>query len=296
MKTTPVAAAFAAGRTVQASSLYRLAFTFLFTFFLYPSFAQMGAPCPGHPLFSPMLNHSVRGCEEKDFDQLTLYRKDPAQGRVEISKQGHKNGVQYKFEGDWNKRPSTVQIVQNYVGAIQKGGGEVLYQSDNYVSGKIKKSDGVYWVTVSSDGSGDYTLYSVREEAMKQDVVLTAEEIKNGIRTEGKAVFYGIYFDTDKATLKSESAPALEEMARYLKANPSVQVYIVGHTDNTGDFARNTALSKSRAEAVVAALSGTYGVGKDQLSAQGAGPLAPVASNESAEGKAKNRRVEMVKR
>jgi outer membrane protein OmpA-like peptidoglycan-associated protein len=243
-----------------------------------------------------MPNHSVRACDEKDFDKLTIYQTDKIKGKVEVQKEGHKNAVTYKFDGDWAKRPAPVQIVQNYTNAVQKGGGEILFKSEGSLYAKLKKADAVYWIEVYSDGSGDYKVSSVKEEKMKQDVVMTAAEIKNGIRDEGKAVFYGIYFDTDKSTLKPESAPTLTEIAKFLKENAAINVYIVGHTDNTGSFDHNLQLSKSRAEAVISELAGKYGVSKNQLAAQGVASLAPVASNDKEEGKAKNRRVEIVKR
>jgi outer membrane protein OmpA-like peptidoglycan-associated protein len=258
--------------------------------------AQSAEPCVGHPLFTAMPGHSIRQCDEKDFDALEIYQKDAAQGRIVVIKQGHKNAVQFKFDGDWAKRPSPLQITQNYANAIKKAGGEIIYQSESQLCGKIAKGDDTYWVSVYSDGSGDYNVSSVKEEKMKQDVVMTAEEIKGTIKDEGHAVFYGIYFDTDKAALKPESNAALTEIAKFLKQNPAVQVFMVGHTDNTGDFAHNVQLSKERAQAVVSELVNRHGVKATQLKGEGVGPLAPVATNATEEGKAKNRRVELTVR
>ena len=109
-------------------------------------------------------------------------------------------------------------------------------------------------------------------------------------------MFYGIYFDTDKATLKPESEPTLVEMAKFLKANAATKVFIVGHTDMQGGVERNQKLSQDRAASVVAALTGKHGIAKDRLTADGVGPLAPVAANDTEAGRAKNRRVEMVLR
>ncbi len=158
---------------------------------------------------------------------------------------------------------------------------------------KLKKGGDTYWIKVYADGIGNYTISSIRETAMKQDVVLNAGEIRDALNAEGRVSFYGIYFDTDKASLKPESAPTLTAIAGFLKSNP-VNVYIVGHTDNTGDFARNSTLSKDRATAVAEALVTQHGVKRSQVVAQGVGPLAPVASNHNEEGKARNRRVELV--
>ena len=131
---------------------------------------------------------------------------------------------------------------------------------------------------------------------MEQSVVVSSEQIARAMGDEGKVVFYGIYFDTDKATLKSESTPTLAEMAKWLKANASAKVFVVGHTDMQGSVERNQKLSRDRAASVIAALTKEYGIQADRLAAEGVGPLAPVASNAGEGGRAKNRRVEMVLR
>jgi outer membrane protein OmpA-like peptidoglycan-associated protein len=123
---------------------------------------------------------------------------------------------------------------------------------------------------------------------------VSAEKIAGDLTAQGRAVFYGLYFDFDKANIKPESGPQLAEMAKALKADPKLKVYIVGHTDNQGKLDYNLGLSQRRAEAVAKALSTSHGVAAARLTAKGAGPLAPLASNRDEAGKAKNRRVEMV--
>ena len=127
-------------------------------------------------------------------------------------------------------------------------------------------------------------------------MVLSADQIRKSIADTGKVVFYGIYFDTDKATLKKESDPTLAEMARFLKASAATRVFIVGHTDIQGGLEHNQKLSRDRAAAVVAALAGAHGIARERMTADGVGPLAPVAANDAEAGRAKNRRVEMVLR
>lgn len=124
--------------------------------------------------------------------------------------------------------------------------------------------------------------------------VVTSEEMAQGLETAGRIALYGIYFDTDKADIKPESKPALEEMAKLLKAFPDLRVLIVGHTDSTGDREYNMGLSRRRAEAVVKSLREHYGIAASRLIPAGVGMLAPVASNRTEEGRAKNRRVELV--
>lgn len=263
---------------------------------MHPLFAQNWDACKDHPLFTAMPDHSVRSCSVKEFDELEIYVTVAGSRKTE-KKQGYKHAIQYKFDKDWNNRPATLQIVKNYVNAVKKAGGEVLYETDQTMYAKMKKGGDIYWVEVNADGSGDYYLTSVREGGMKQDVTaISAEEIKGDIKTEGKAVFYGIYFDTDKSVVKPESAPTLTEIGKFLKASPAMNVFIVGHTDNTGDFNHNLALSKARAEAVVNELVTKYGVNKTQVTAQGVAQLSPIAANDTDAGKAKNRRVEIVKK
>lgn len=123
---------------------------------------------------------------------------------------------------------------------------------------------------------------------------VTAQKIASDLSAQGRAVFYGIYFDFDKADIKPESAAQLVEMAKTLKADPKLTVYIVGHSDNQGKLDYNLTLSLRRAEAVAKALAGPHGVSAARMTPKGAGPLAPLASNKDEAGRAKNRRVEMV--
>ena len=130
---------------------------------------------------------------------------------------------------------------------------------------------------------------------MNQDVIADANSMANSIKESGKVAVYGIYFDTGKSTLKPESQPTLQEITKLLKADPNLKLYVVGHTDNTGAFDANMKLSMDRAGAVVNALVSQFSVNAARLRACGDGPTSPVASNDKEEGKALNRRVELVK-
>ena len=126
-------------------------------------------------------------------------------------------------------------------------------------------------------------------------VVMKAEEMEGSLSKTGRVALYGILFDHDKTDIKSESTPALQEIAKLLKQSADLKILVVGHTDNQGDLKYNQDLSKRRAESVVKALISEYSIAAGRLSAHGVGMLAPVASNDSEDGKAKNRRVELVK-
>ncbi|NTV17718.1 MAG: OmpA family protein, partial [Chlorobiaceae bacterium] len=102
--------------------------------------------------------------------------------------------------------------------------------------------------------------------------------------------------DPGKWEIKPESQASLQEIARLLKKQPALKLHVVGHTDNIGGYEFNTGLSKRRAEAVVASLVRDFGISAARLTANGAAYLAPVASNTTEAGRAKNRRVELVPR
>lgn len=143
---------------------------------------------------------------------------------------------------------------------------------------------------------GAYIAVDILETApMEQKmVVVSASEIDRSITANGRVAIYGIYFDTGKADLKPESVPSLEQIAAYLRDNPQVKLHVVGHTDSVGGFESNLQLSRRRAEAVAAALVKDYGITSARLMGNGVASLAPVASNATEEGRAKNRRVELV--
>lgn len=135
----------------------------------------------------------------------------------------------------------------------------------------------------------------IQVSPMKQNMVLVkADEMAKKIAIDGRIALYGIYFDTDKATLKPESDSTLQEIATLLKQDSKLTLHVVGHTDNTGSFSHNLELSKHRADAVKTALSEKFGIAADRLTSNGVASLAPVASNANEEGRAKNRRVELV--
>ena len=129
-----------------------------------------------------------------------------------------------------------------------------------------------------------------REQKM---VTVSSGDMARAISSTGKVALYGIYFDFNKTDVKPESEPTLTEIAKLLKERP-MKVLVVGHTDNVGSFSFNMDLSQRRAAAVVAALAGRHGVGRDRLTPVGVSFASPVAPNASEEGRAKNRRVELV--
>jgi OOP family OmpA-OmpF porin len=165
---------------------------------------------------------------------------------------------------------------------------------------KVDKGGSTTWVTVltadgASEGAGT-VLDIVQPRAMEAGKVAlaTAEAIAGGLKAEGRMAIYGVNFDTGKSDIKPDSRPQLAEMAKIMKSQAALKVLIVGHTDNAGEFNANIALSQRRAEAIVAALAHDYGIAAARMRAFGDANAAPVASNAAPEGRARNRRVELV--
>jgi OOP family OmpA-OmpF porin len=116
------------------------------------------------------------------------------------------------------------------------------------------------------------------------------------LASSGKFVTHGILFDTDSDVLKPESAPVIKEISNALYKNPGMKLEIDGYTDSTGDAAHNLDLSKRRAEAVAKVLEDQFGIDQSRLTSNGFGADKPISSNDTADGRAENRRVEFVKK
>jgi outer membrane protein OmpA-like peptidoglycan-associated protein len=127
-------------------------------------------------------------------------------------------------------------------------------------------------------------------------IVIDLNRLTTDIREQGKVVLSGIYFDTDKDVVKPESEPAMRAISDYLQKNPQQQFFVVGHSDTAGSYEHNVDLSRRRAQAVVAMLTGKYAVAKLRLTAVGIGPVAPAGKNADEASRARNRRVELVLR
>ncbi|MDD4671946.1 MAG: OmpA family protein [Bacteroidales bacterium] len=167
----------------------------------------------------------------------------------------------------------------------------------DYVVGKVSTASNDIFISVAAvaiDGPITYyELVTVVAEPMDMDNV-TLNVLNDGIAASGRVAIYDIYFDIGKHEVKSESTNALTIIANYLKENPDKTFLIVGHTDNTGDFKANVTLSNDRANAVIEKLVSEHGITQTQLIPYGVGSASPQISNTTDEGKARNRRVELV--
>ena len=247
--------------------------------------------CADHPLFpSRMPNYSIETCEAKEFGSYQ-FRVGPGKRQAV---EGKFTFITYRAETPKDDQ-SGIAVVRNYESALKKIGGTTQGSDPaRWVTGSVVVDGKEVWAEAER-GNGKIWLRIVEKQAMQQHVVADAASFANDIRSTGHVAVYGIYFDMNRSDVKPESTPALQEMAKLLKADPSLKVWVVGHTDSVGTVDSNMKLAQSRAEAVVNALTTTYGIAATRVKGYGVGPLAPVATNDTEEGRAKNRRVDLVK-
>lgn len=249
------------------------------------------AKCKDHPLFTRMPDSWIHSCKEREFDAFDFRVGANKMQRVE----GRLTRLSYYPQSTAQSKPSELQILRNFENAVKKVGGTSLYVDKSRETFMITKDGRELWVEVTAEFTGKYGLTVVEKEAMQQDIVMNAEAFASGIAESGHVAVYGIHFETGKATLTPESEAAVAEIAQLLRNESALKVFVVGHTDNTGVLATNMTLSQARAAAVVQALVTRHGIAAARLAPFGAGPYAPVATNDTDEGRALNRRVELVK-
>jgi outer membrane protein OmpA-like peptidoglycan-associated protein len=148
------------------------------------------------------------------------------------------------------------------------------------------------------DKIGAVLVETVQPAAMQTgnvSVDLSADDMAKSIGADGRVALYGLQFDTDKAELRTDSKPSLIQIAKLLSQNPKLNVFVVGHSDNQGSYAHNLELSQKRSDAIVLALTTEFKIAPARLVAKGIASVSPIASNDNEAGRAKNRRVELVK-
>ena len=251
-----------------------------------------------YPGLSRMPGYYISSYDESQFDSFTFKIKEG-----EKDKQQAVEGRLFRYRYDLPRNAtaaSALQIIRNFQNAARSAGGTVLGEwgqgNDRETTLRFVKSGSEVWLVVRAFSSVDklYQMVIVEKQAMQQDVTLDAKAMAQDIGETGRVTLYGIHFDTGKAEIKPESEPALAEIAKLLTQNAALKVYVVGHTDMVADLATNVKLSQARAQAVVSALASRHGIAGGRLIPYGAGPYAPVASNKTEDGRARNRRVELV--
>ncbi len=189
---------------------------------------------------------------------------------------------------------SSAQVAGNAEGALKNSGYRIVFK-DVYATLRhwITAQSGPQWVAVAST-HGTYTVTTVRTKELEQVMQASADSWAQQIAQTGRVSIYGINFDTGRATIRPDSEKVLVEMAGLFQKNPEWYMLVGGHTDNTGGDDINVPLSHQRAEAVIQWLAG-HGVEKARLVPAGFGAKKPLADNGSEDGRAKNRRVDLVK-
>jgi len=223
---------------------------------------------------------------------------------------------------------STLEVMRNYEQNLKGRGFVNLYAASDreadriqYMSKQFERAYGgnhrfSVWKLARTEGDAHVVLYAfsslgdpvvnakqgqtlvyahvVINKPMDANKLVGAQEMADQIASNGRVALYGILFDTNKTDLKPESDATLEEMVKLLKSQAGMKLLIVGHTDNVGTFSSNMDLSQRRAQAVVNTLLSKHGIAKERLTSVGVSFAAPVAPNKTEEGRAKNRRVELV--
>jgi outer membrane protein OmpA-like peptidoglycan-associated protein len=247
-----------------------------------------------HPLFNRMPDYRIARYEDIEFNVFDDFKDENGK---KMSVEGHYYFFNYLVK-DGAEAASGPQVLRNYMNAVMKAGGEVMFEEgccNVYL--KLEKGNRITWVRVKAyKDAGGYMVWIVEEAEMEQDIVVDAKSMMSDINSQGRVALYGIYFDFDKSDVKQESDPTLKEISKLLSENPKLSLYVVGHTDNVGDYKYNIKLSESRAGAVVKKLVSKYNIDKNRLTPAGVGPLCPVTSNKTDEGRVKNRRVELIKK
>jgi outer membrane protein OmpA-like peptidoglycan-associated protein len=255
--------------------------------------AQDVAGSKDHPLFNRMPGYKIDTYEEKEFG---VYDKFRDKNGKETSVEGHYYFISY-YINKGEKAASDDEVIRNFKNAVTKIGGKVIYQKKDDVYLDLVKDNKETWVRVRTKNRGaGYQMWIIDKALMEQNIVADPKVMSDDIEKTGRVAIYGIYFNTDSYKIKPESDPTLKAISELLKIEPSLNVYVVGHTDMTGDFDHNMKLSENRAKAVVDALVKDYGISAKRLIAKGVGPLSPVSTNKTDEGKQLNRRVELVER
>lgn len=234
----------------------------------------------------------IQSCEGSEFKDVKFSYYSLSDKYTELTKSGRHRYITYAKKKGETRKVSGSQVTANYTNAVKKIKGECLSSRNNFFH---FFSDGKeIFMKVHNAVDSDEMMFNVEIvelTSMHQEIEI---DLGEAIKQEGKAAVYGILFDVNKSIIKPGSEKALTQILDYLNKNPQAKVIIVGHTDNTGDYARNMILSKERAMAVKNHLVTIGKISSARLQADGVGSLCPVSTNRTEAGKALNRRVEIV--
>lgn len=297
----------------------RTAVLCLIVFAAVPAYAQTDAEgCKDSPLFGRLQNFHIADCDSKQ-SQLKRFPVGPPINAAKKTALEEVEGSYLRIHyvlNDGATKPGALQTMRDFEKAARNGGATVVGQYPDKCKAVLDDSmhggdDCIdYGITVkstspgkevwafmeSTDEGGGYELrVAEREVAPKAgtpDPVVN--EMLEKIIKEGYVTVH-INFDIGQASIKQESIPTIAQIVEMMKLAPELNIEVAGHTDSIGSGPLNQALSESRAQSVVKTLIES-GVPESRLSAKGYGESKPVADNKTREGRAQNRRVELIKR
>jgi OOP family OmpA-OmpF porin len=310
-------------RSIGASPVFRLLLA-LSLLAIPGALAQTGdvAGSRDYPGIGRFAGSVITGYQVKDFDAARLQAAPFDAGKPTDDRrlEGRITRIAYRT----NPGPSILEVSRNFETQLAKAGFATLVACDTDACGGIAFTEAVdtlpipqMWidgfnyryfagrkaeggretyasVLVSKNNDVVYAQLVVAAIGAIENKMVDAAAMAKGLGEKGHIALYGIYFDTDKSVIKPESGPTLDEIAKLLRAQPALSVLIVGHTDSQGTFDYNLDLSRRRAEAVAAELAKSYKIVNTRLRTAGVGFLAPLGPNTTDDGRALNRRVELV--
>lgn len=227
----------------------------------------------------------------RNFDKMTFTVTENDEQK-EVEAQGKTFKVGYALK-EGKPLLSNVEIQFNYIEALRAQGAEILSSGGRDMTARLLRDGQVIWIKIYADQSS-VEVSALEEKPFEPSIKPAQQEIRGALDKTGRVALY-VNFDFDKATLRPEAAPVVGQVAAMLKTDPALRLGIEGHTDGLGSAARNQTLSEERARSFAAALAAT-GIATDRLQPAGFGADKPLATNDTSDGRAKNRRVELVKR
>lgn len=245
-----------------------------------------------YPLLGHLPGYVSDSPTRRKFDQMEFDVGDSNGDSHKVNVQGAKYVVRYEPDSDTDTR-SDLDIQDNYRDALKTLGAQSLYTDNRNTTARLDHDGKVVWVSIYSQETG-IEVSTIEEKSFQASIQPpTADALKAALDKDGHVALY-INFDFNKASLRPDAAPIIAQVTALLRNNPGLKLSVQGNTDNIGGHDYNARLSQERAAAVVAALVGK-GIAADRLQAAGNGPDKPIADNATAEGRARNRRVELVK-
>ncbi len=226
----------------------------------------------------------------RNFDQMTLSVIGD-DGEKEITVQGRTFAVSYQHDGK-ALPPSDAETQWNYREALRALGAEVMAVAPRDTTARLLRDGQVIWLRVFSSETS-IEVYAVEEKPFEPSIKPAQAPLQTALAATGRVALY-VNFDFDRATLRPEAAPVVAQVAAMLKADPKLRLSVEGHTDALGTAERNRTLSAERAAAFAAAVA-AQGIEPSRLTSTGFGPDKPAATNDTSEGRARNRRVELVR-